>query len=67
MIWTDIRLKSRSAAQGFGMNIIDDVIKEMIESREIRELGKEEQIVRGLRRSAQPGAVARWFELGRKQ
>ena len=67
MIWTDIRLKSRSAAGSFGMNIIDDVMKEMTESKEIRELGKEEQILRGLRKPTQPGAVARWFELGQKQ
>jgi hypothetical protein len=64
MMWMDIRIKSRSAAGSFGMGIIDDVIAHMTQSGEIREVTKDEQILRGLRKPSQPGAIARWFELG---
>lgn len=67
MMWMDIRIKSRSAAGSFGMGIIDDVIAHMTQSGEIREIEKEEQILRGLRKENQRGAVARWFELGRRR
>jgi hypothetical protein len=66
MMWMDIRMKSRSAAGQFGMDIVDNAVSEMLASGEVREIGKEEQLVRGLRKQDQRGAVARWFELGRK-
>jgi hypothetical protein len=67
MMWMDIRVKSRSAAGSFGMGIIDDVITHMTQSGEIKEIEKDEQILRGLRKPSQPGAIARWFELGRRR
>ena len=63
MKWMDIRLKSRSAAGSFGMEIVDKAIAEMIESGEVREIDKAEQIQRELRKPV--GAPGRWFELGR--
>ena len=65
MMWMDIRIKSRSAAGSYGMGIIDDVIAHMTQSGEIREIGKDEQILRGLRKEGQRGAIARWFERGK--
>jgi hypothetical protein len=65
MLWMDIRLRSRSAGGQFGLGILDDVAKEMLDSGEIREIGKEEQILRGKRKENQRGAVGRWFELGK--
>jgi hypothetical protein len=62
MKWMDIRTKSRSAAGQFGMEIIDKAIVEMLGTREIREIGKGEQIERKLR--GEVGAPGRWFELG---
>jgi hypothetical protein len=67
MMWMEIRVKSRSAAGSFGMGILDDAVREMLESGEIKEIKLEEQIRRGLRKKNQPGAVARWFELGGKR
>ena len=63
MRWMDIRTKSRSAAGSFGMEIVDKVMQEMIESGEVREIEKPEQLQRGLRKPV--GAPGRWFELGR--
>ena len=63
MKWMDIRLKSRSAAGSFGMEIVDKAIAEMIESGEVKEIDKSEQIQRELRKPV--GAPGRWFELGR--
>jgi hypothetical protein len=37
----------------------------MLVSGEVREIEKEEQMVRGLRKLDQRGAIARWFELGK--
>jgi hypothetical protein len=45
------------------MGIIDDVIAHMTQSGEIREVTKDEQILRGLRKPSQPGAIARWSNL----
>jgi hypothetical protein len=67
MMWMDIRVRSRSAAGSFGMGIIDDAITHMSHSDEIREIEKEEQILRGLRKPVQRGAVARWFERGKRR
>ena len=36
-------------------------------SDEIREIEKEEQTLRGLRKPVQRGAVARWFERGKRR
>ena len=66
MKWSDIRFRSRSAAGQFGMEILDKVITEMIEAREVREIMKDEQVLRGLRKEGQSGALARWFELGKR-
>lgn len=67
MMWMDIRVRSRSAAGSFGMGIIDDLITHMSHSDEIREIEKEEQTLRGLRKPVQRGAVARWFERGKRR
>ena len=56
MMWMDIRVRSRSAAGSFGMGIIDDAITHMSHSDEIREIEKEEQTLRGLRKPVQRGA-----------
>jgi hypothetical protein len=45
------------------MEIVDKAIAEMIESGEVREIDKTEQIQRELRKPV--GAPGRWFELGR--
>jgi hypothetical protein len=62
MKWMDIRLKSRSAAGAFGMELLDKAMNEMLETGEIREIDLKEQKARGLRGNA--GAPGRWFELG---
>jgi hypothetical protein len=65
-MWMDIRSRSPSAAGAFdNMNIIDNAMDEMLVSGEVREIEKEEQMVRGLRKLDQRGAIARWFELGK--
>ena len=61
MRWMDIRLKSRSAAGQFGMDIVDKSMQELLDCGEVCEIDKQEQIARGL--SEPVGAPGRWFEL----
>jgi hypothetical protein len=65
MRWMDIRTRSRSAAGQFGMEIVDKTMAEMLESGEVREIDKEEQLQRELRKPV--GAPGRWFELGKRR
>jgi hypothetical protein len=66
MMWADIRYRSRSAGGQFGLGLLGQAMVEMIKAEEVREIEKDEQILRGLRKADQPGAVARWFELCRR-
>jgi hypothetical protein len=61
MKWMDIRLKSRSAAGQYGMDILDKAIAELRDCGEVREIFYNEQIERKLREPR--GAPGRWFEL----
>ena len=64
MMWTDLRIKSRSAAGPFDLGILDKVRDELVDTGELREIEKEEQVLRGLRKPNQTGPVAHWYIRG---
>jgi hypothetical protein len=64
MMWTEVRIKSRSAAGSFDLGILDKVRNELISTGELREIQKDEQILRGLRKPNQTGPIACWLVRG---
>lgn len=67
MMWTEIRIRSRTAAKGFDLGILDKVIAELVETEEVRVIGEDEQVLRDLHKPSQTGPVARWYVRGARR